>query len=142
MYHRVSNKMIMSTDSSGLQIQSGSGMVQEWIQIAPNLIYIVSGSPELVSNSNSPSINATASYIEGKLRMVGENGTIPMIFNSYLTAGSPIRDGINALHISKPVVAENIPVDVIKISGSVVLVTDSFIPIVIGGEVFKLALVQ
>lgn len=85
-----------------------------------------------------------ASFVSGSLTLEGSDGYFPMYSGSSLTYKSSLLDDGVGVYSSKPVYATNLPSKVIQTTGSVKvsLITDKFIPIVIGGKLYKLALVQ
>jgi len=87
----------------------------------------------------------SASYISGALSLQGaKDGCFPMYLSSSLTKESPIRDCGDCIYVEKPLYSTNLPSSVSQTTGSktMTLIINMYIPVIINGVSYKIALVK
>lgn len=92
--------------------------------------------------SEKSKTSLTASYISGRMCINGTDGYYPRFDNNSFTKESSIFESGGVVRITAPVISPNIPSKVETSPSTLTLDTKTFIPIVINGKIYKLALLQ
>lgn len=171
------------------RISTGNASVQSWIKLAPNIILVVSGSPQfsepehpvtssyaqtasvaliaknvpttyptisaptggnatLVKSGNYPitaswsRCSITSSYVSGSISLDGTQGHFAMFGSGSLLKESSIHDGGDYIFSSKPIFSPNSLKTVVKSQSPLSINELAYIPVVIDGVIYKLALLR